>query len=353
MKQIIPLLMLCVPVGGMAQTEVTNYQPGVTIEGVTYYLPRTALRVVVETEKTVVTPGQLAKYAFRYLRMSDVPTESSTTYTIKNITVEPYGVPDESKVFSIELKGRTVAPLVSLTRDGILLSINTKKDETSLSAVPQNKPAAALPDPRQYMNQEILSAGSTAKMAELCAQRIYDTRESRGDLIQGEAANLPKDGNQLQIMIDQLDTQAAALESLFAGTRQTSTEYFVMDYIPMEKTQKDLLFRFSSVAGLVDDDDLSGAPVYISVQSAGSLPAYTENADSDKKKAKLEKGVRYSVPEREIVTVFDTDRQYVSTELSMSQFGNTEILGETLFNKKATTTVTFHQETGAIENIQQ
>ena len=78
----------------------------------------------------------------------------------------PYGVPDPQKVYSIQLKKRTVAPLVGLTSEGILLSINTDGEEEPLPAVPKGNDAPKRLNPRDYMNQEILSAGSNAKIAE-------------------------------------------------------------------------------------------------------------------------------------------------------------------------------------------
>ncbi len=337
-----------------AQTEVSAYQPGVTVEGVTYFLPTTALRITVETEETVITPGELNKYAFRYLRLQDVPTEAKTTWSIRSVKVESYGAPDKSKAYSIELKNRTIAPMVSLTRDGILLSINAEKQETFLPAPPQDVPAPSLPNARQYMNQEILSAGSTAKMAELCAQRIYDTRESRSDLIQGEASNTPKDGAQLQIMLDQLDAQTDALQQLFSGSVQTSTHYFCIDYLPTVETKKDVVFRFSPTTGVLDKDDLSGAPVYISITSLDNLPKSEENADTDKKKAKMDKGVYYNVPARESIVVFTADQQPLcTTEVSMGQFGYVEVLSDALFDKKTTTKVFLYQDTGGVQRVEQ
>lgn len=352
MKKTLLAACLTVPLPALAQTEVAPYQPGTTIDGVTYFLPRTALRVIVEAEKTVVTPGELNKYAFRYLRLKDVPTEVQTTWTIKRITMEPYGLPDMSKAYSIKLKGRTVAPLVSLTKDGILLSINTEKSENTLSPIPMGTPAAAVLNPRQYMNQEILSAGSTAKMAELCAQEIYDIRESRNELVRGQADNTPKDGAQLQLMLNQLDTQARALEQLFSGTTQTSTEVFAITYNPLRETAQDLLFRFSQMAGVVDQNDLSGSPVYISIRNTGNLPAPTINEEATRKKAKMEQGVYYNVPAREAVSIFDATTTYCTAEVSMAQFGNVEILSDVLFDKKTTTRVTFHQETGGLQRLE-
>ena len=336
-----------------AQTEVADFVPGSTLDGVNYFMPQTALRITVVAEKTVTTPGELNKYAFRYLRLNDVPTTTMTEWTIKNVTIEPYGVPDQKKAYNIKVKSKTVAPLVSLTHDGILLAINAEAQEETLPDLPQGTPAPTLPNPKQYMNQEILSAGSTAKMAELCAQEIYDIRESRNALVRGEADNTPKDGQQLQLMLGQLDTQAQALESLFSGTRQTSTEVFSLVYLPTQETERDILFRFSQITGVVDKDDLSGQPIYISIKNTGSLPQKQDNPEADKKKAKMEKGIYYNVPAREAVTVFDLNKTYQQIECSMGQFGYTEILSDVLFDKKITTKVTFYQENGAVKKLEQ
>ena len=66
------------------------------------------------------------------------------------------------------------------------------------------------------MNEDILSAGSSAKMAELCALEIYDIRDSKSLLNKGQADFMPKDGEQLRIMLANLETQENALMQLSA-----------------------------------------------------------------------------------------------------------------------------------------
>ncbi len=44
----------------LAQTEVTPFRPGVTTEGVCYFLPKTMFEVVVTAEKAVTKPGEFA-----------------------------------------------------------------------------------------------------------------------------------------------------------------------------------------------------------------------------------------------------------------------------------------------------
>lgn len=343
-------LALCT-LGAVAQTEVSPYVPGATVEGVTYYLPRTALRLVVVAEKQVYTHGEFSKYADRYLRLSQINQEPYTKWSIKSIDMVPYGVPDPQKVYSIQLKKRTVAPLVGLTSEGILLSINTDGEEEPLPAVPKGNDAPKRLNPRDYMNQEILSAGSNAKIAELTAEEIYDIRDSRTALIKGEADNMPKDGAQLKLMLDQLTMQETALTQLFKGTVDTSTEVFTIELTPAEFTDRMVLFRFSEKLGVVDNDDLSGEPVYLSLKNMNTLPQPVVDEKAAKKKGKMEEGVYYNVPERVAVSVFNASREFCKGEFPMGQFGHVEILSNVLFDKKTTTQVTFYPSNGAIKQL--
>lgn len=344
-------MLLAAGLGVQAQTEVTTFVPGSTLEGISYFLPRTAFRVTIKADKTVTKPGDFHKYAERYLHLNRVPTTESVRWEIKSITLEPYGVPDKTKAYSIKLRSKTVAPLVGLSRDGLLLSINTDADESTLPALPQASQDPAPADPRAYMTQEILAAGSVAKMAELCAQEIYDIRESRNALVRGEADNTPKDGAQLQLMLSQLAQQDQALTSLFAGTTHTTHEVFSMTYDPTQETARDILFRFSHKLGVLGQDDLAGDPIYISVKRTETLPATVVDEQVVKKKAKMEKGVYYNVPARGKLRVFDADKEYCTLETPMGQFGSVEILSNLLFDKKTNTKVTFFQNTGGTKDV--
>lgn len=355
MKRLIQLLIIQFSLftlqNASAQTVVDSFVPGSTVEGVTYFLPRTAFRITVIAEKTTTKPGDFYKYADRYLRLKNVPTEESVEWNLKSITLEPYGKPDPNKAFSIKLKSKTVAPLVGLSRDGIILSINCDADESFLPDLPKPEKGPAPDNPRSYMTQEIIAAGSTAKMAELCAQEIYDIRDSKNALIRGEADNTPKDGAQLKLMLDQLDKQAAALESLFSGTSQTDTEVFSLFFDPQQETNREVLFRFSKKLGVLDTDNLAGEPVTVSVKALETLPATVPSEETAKKQAKLTTGVYYNVPVRTKIKVTYGDKEFVNMETPMAQLGTVEILSNTLFDKKTTTQVTFFQETGGTKDI--
>ena len=348
---LIPILFSALSLTATAQTEVERFVPGSTLEGVAYYLPRTAFRVTVIAEKTTIRPGDFHKYADRYMRLQNVPTEESVQWNLKSITMEPFGKPDKDKAYSIKIKSKTVAPLVGLSRDGILLSINCDADESFLPDLPKPEKGQAPENPRSYMTQEILAAGSSAKMAELCAQEIYDIRESKNALIRGEAENTPKDGAQLKLMLDQLDKQASVLESLFSGISQTDTEVFSFFYDPQQETDRDVLFRFSQKLGVLDADNLAGEPVIISLKVMETIPTTVPSEETAKKRAKMEHGVYYNIPVRTKINITYNSQEYVNMETPMAQFGIVEILSSTLFDKKTNTQVTFFQTTGGTKDV--
>ncbi|MBQ5694399.1 MAG: DUF4831 family protein [Bacteroidaceae bacterium] len=340
----------------LAQTQVSKFVPGSTLEGVNYFLPRTAFRIVITTERTVVTPGKYHEYAYKFLRIVDTPIQASTTWCVKDIKIIPFSVPDNKKAYSIKLKGNTIAPMVSMTKDGILLGINAKVEETFLPETPRPRvltKAVTYDDVQKYMNRDMLQAGSDAKMAELVAQEIYDIRESRDALLRGEADNTPKDGQQLKLMLDGLEEQIKTLTSLFVGTKEVSEVTYVKDIVPNATTEKFVAFRFSKWSGMVDSDDMSGAPYYISIEKMGDLPEPSEDVKIAAQKGKMLTAVRYNVPARTKTKVYNAEKTFVEFEYPIAQFGYEEILSNVLFDKKATTSVTFFQHTGGIKNIKE
>ena len=154
-----------------AQTQISEYQPGVTPEGAVYFLPKTAIRINLLVEKTTYKPGDFAAYAQRYMRLNDVSMEPSTQHRIIHIQMIPEGVADSTKAFAIKFNAKTVAANVALSDDGRLLAINAEPAPAQplKPFVPAPRPKTI--NPRQLMNQEILSASSTAKMAELTADQ--------------------------------------------------------------------------------------------------------------------------------------------------------------------------------------
>ena len=338
--------------GSLAQTAISNYKPGLTSEGAVYYLPKTAIRITLQIEKTTYTPGEFCKYSEKYLRIKDVPSSPSTRYRLVSVHQEPFAVADTSKCFAIKYDARTSACNVRLSDDGILLAINMDvKSQSSPKATNHLKVAVETKSPKSYMSEEILSAGSTSKMAELTAQEIYEIRESRSMLAKGQADFMPKDGEQLRLMLQELETQDKALTSMFTGVTVSDTTTHTITYLVNKPVKRDVLFRFSSEFGLVDNDDLSGTPYYIYIED---LKTVDEPMPVDPKKAAKPQvsGVYVNVPGKMRSTIFDAKNQIVTNDFPAPQFGNVELLSGALFNKRYTSRLLLHPLSGAVEKLE-
>lgn len=348
------------PLTSSAQTVSSFYQPGVTAEGAVYFLPKTAVRVTVEVEKTTYTPGDLCQYAERYLRLRDVSPTPSVGYRITAIRQEPVAVADTTKRYAVKFDPRTSATNIRLSDDGVLVGINTEvrgeKQEVRDYTQPKNNsltshssPLTSKLNPRQFMSEDALAAGSTSKMAELIAQDIYEIRDSRNQLVRGQADNMPKDGEQLRLMLNQLNLQDRALTSLFAGTTVSDTTRHTFLIVPDKPMAREVLFRFSQKLGLVDVDDLAGVPYYINIEDLSTVPA-PEPVDP-KKKLKPVSGIFVNVPGRLRSVISDAQRQVIASEFPAGQFGNVELLSGSLFNKRYTTRLWLNPLSGAIERL--
>ena len=123
----------------------------------------------------------------------------------------------------------------------------------------------------------------------MAAKQSYRLRESRTDILTGEADNLPPDGEAMKLVITRLEEQEKTLAQLFTGTEQRETMYFDVVIVPEDELNKEVLFRFSSKLGILDADDLGGEPIYITLKAMERAPELDPKAAE--KQAKSPKGI--------------------------------------------------------------
>lgn len=348
MRKAVFFLSLLLSAGCLAQTEVAPFIPGSSSEGVAYFLPKTVLEVEVDVTKVKYIPGEFCKYAERYLRLTGISDTPDEYWEIRDIRVKPIGLPDPQNAYIIKLKDRTSAPMVELTEDGILKSINVepsgKKKTPAVPVIPAKKRLNA----RDFMTEEILMASSSAKMAELVAKEIYSIRESKNAIVRGQADNMPKDGESLKLMLANLEEQEQAMLDMFTGITEKENTTYTVRLTPNKNLTKEILFRFSKRLGVLGVNDLAGAPVYVTLTDLNTLPVSTEEKS---RKRKLD-GVVYNVPGKARVIIFDNRKTFYEGDVPVTQFGSTEILSDNLFNKKMNTKVTFNPVTGGLVKLE-
>lgn len=347
MKKLIIATGLLIATSAYAQTEVLT---GVTHGkdfGVVYALPKTQIEIEIKANKINYTPGDFSKYSDRYLRLTDISADPEEYWELTSIKVKPTGTPDTEKTYFVKLKDKTVAPLMELTQDGLVKSINVPYSQNKETKAATSAPAILKKaNPRDFLTEEILMASSTAKMAELVAKEIYNIRESKNALLRGQADNMPSDGAQLKIMLDNLNLQEEAMTEMFSGTRNKEEKTFTIRLTPDKELKNEIAFRFSKKLGVVANDDLAGVPYYINLQDLKSVSIPQEEG-----KKKSVEGIAYNVPGKALVTLTDGKKKIYEGEIPVTQFGIVEYLAPVLFNKNSTIKVYFDPVTGGLLKV--
>ncbi len=320
-------------------------------QGLTYSLPKTSLRIHLLIEKRQFTPGRLAAYAEKYMKLP-CRLEPETTYSIVGVDIEAVGVPDTAHLYNVPLNKRHTIFRLEQAPGGMLTAVNASAQPTTprraFSPAPRPKPLNAA----DYMDADVLAAASSAKMAELIAQDVYDIREARNQLTRGEADAMPADGAQLKLMMEGLNSQEEALMQVFRGTTTADTTETTIAFTPELPGGRHLLFRLSSHLGLTDVDDLGGAPFYVNIDDEHTLASLPTSAQTAQGKTADEAYLHVILPGRVKVTLTDEQgKALLQRELYAAQFGRTEALSNDLFGKRQTCHIHLSPVTGAIEDI--
>ncbi len=323
--------------------------------GVVYSLPKTSVVATLKIKKTIYKRGEFYQFANRYLDITPI-TDSRTEYSIEEIMIDNVGVANPDQSFMVVFNAKSVAPFVELTQDGLIAAINTDAEIDKMTEHILPASEAQPLDPRRFLAEDVLMAGSTAKQAELVSRQIFDLRRSKNDILIGEADNMPPDGEAYRIVMAQIDAQEKALTEMFTGS--TQTEYYLEEIkiIPEnEDIDRLVIGRFSRKLGLVEADNLAGEPIYLSLKSKS---ANTDNFMSDKDRASFEKklssGVVYNIPSKAQLIVEFKNNTIVNKEIDVVQYGTQDVLTKrALENKKQPIKVVFFPNIGAIKQILQ
>lgn len=321
--------------------------------GLIYSLPLTALRVEVTATRTVSKAGPYYQYSKKFIGTDKVVKADSEEWIINKVSITPYGVPDRENQYLMQLKPGATTYLC-VDEDGMLLAINRQVNLPATAGKGEEEFVSTLqlaPDNEflQYVNEDFLASQSSAKRAQMLSESLMEIRDSKISLTRGTADTMPTDGRQLELMLQSLEKQEAAITRAFTGYTTSETVTRVFTYLP-EDEGRITLFRMSDFAGFVESDDFSGRPVYLSVDliSEGQLPV---DVKGEEKKFPKD-GVAYCIPGVAKVRLALEDKTLWERELDMSQFGVIFGLNPALFSsKKEPSFAVFNPVTGALKEI--
>jgi len=341
--------------GASAQTSQKVSAGKANEYGLVYTLPSTAFDIYLEAELTEEHPGEFYNYARRHLGINDAITADTRSARLLSATIVPRGVADNNERWLAQFKNGTSA-YITLTPDNIPLGINAEGSaDANTVGIPAPRDAAPSPPEtpaaRQAVTQDMARSASASKRAELAAQRIFELRETRSDILSGQADNPPADGNAMKLVLDNLAAQEAALTAMFAGVTTTRTVVEKVSFAPDSTDATGIVIaRLSAVDGIIGSDNLAGAPVTLdfTVVEEGRLPLTEKGEEKTFPKG----GVAYRIPGRARVAVSYAGKTVAEGEYQVAQLGEVFGLNPALFtDKKEPYTVTFDTSTGAIVEL--
>ena len=350
-KSVITLaLSALVAMAGQAQQTQKLTASKLNDYGLIYTLPTTHLSIDVAAVKTVKKAGPFYKYAKKYLGVDIVIIAGRETSGIERITVTPFGVADKENEFLMTFKAGA-APYVIVDREGMPLAINKevtvaepkKREDASRTT------ADTQADAVNVFSEDMVAGESTMKRAEAAASKIFELRETRNDLVSGNADKMPPDGASLKLMLDELNRQERILTAMFVGTPTTEIVTAQFDYVPADAVSKEVIFRVSDYDGIVDRNDLGGDPVYLTltVDQRGELPV----DEKGEVKRVPKDAVMYCIPGKATVSISYKGKQYAKRSVQVSQLGVQFGLNPKAFvDKKSPAYVEDYPETGAIKD---
>ncbi len=335
----------------------------VFVEGVTYSLPRTGIRVYVKATRENFVPGPYAGYAEQLLGLKNVKTRPETKWNITEVRIDAFYEPDPAQVYKAM---GDAAYQLNLTSDGRIIGINLPNVAVQPMPYKTNKvievPDAMddfsfdnLTDTPFYLpgdstnNFRPIRVGADKKAAE-AAKRILETRMYRYDISTGMLEDLPPDGEAYKTTLEELKKMEKDYLSLFAGRTTQKEDIFSFDYVPLKANGKgEVIFRVSDENGVVPAGDLSGKPVMIEFEIEKSLiDKYTALSKSDNPDAG-ESGLYYRMPAMATVKIINDMKTVSTARLPIAQFGVVAPLPEDIVQDGYQ--VKYHAETGAIKSI--
>lgn len=357
-KKLLSILLLGVLAGApaVAQTSSKLTATKASEYGLIYTLPLTAFEVTIAVEKTVKTPGEFYQYARKYLN-ADPIMKPSTSWRIAEAVITPVAIADEEERYLATFKGGN-GTFMMVSDSNFPLSVNDEGYEAlvELTELPEAVKAEPTvlqkPIAQQAITPEMIQSRSSAKKAELAADKIYELRNNRNEIISGQADAMPSDGAAMKLALDQFSGQEEALTAMFLGTVQKSVEVRTFTvYVPEEDEQgRMVVARLSATEGLVDASDLSGDPIYIEITpiTRGELPVNEKGVAKTFPKG----GVAYRIPGAASVTLSFDDKTLAEGEFDVAQYGVVFGLDPGLFtDKREPAYLHFNPLTGAVREL--
>lgn len=332
-------------IGGMAQKTANAYPvtDGVKPGSYIYSLPLTTLKFKVKVAHLSFKSGPYAQFAQKYLGINEVEPSNKELYQILSLTSGTIEEADSQNLYALETAPGTDVSFLELTNQGLIIPTSFVT-QAPYQPIPTKEMRIAPPytdlgaDPSIYkekatffsdvkmdtsfvkvpVQKSMLVEKSPETRASDAANFIFTLRKRRIDLISGDIDNVFNNGEALKVALNEIARLEKEYLSLFIGKTYVDSLTYHFDYTPSGNGKSSaILFRFSENKGVVAENDLSGRPVMVEVNSNNTIQQLPASINDKGKEAVIV--ARY--PEVCTVKIIDGKETLYHSKTAISQAG--------------------------------
>ena len=351
------------------------------LNGVFYSLPKTAISVEVTVYKTYKIKGPYSIYANKYLSLSNIINENSVSYSLDEIKMNSYSIPDPDQYYFVEsAKGckKKNPLLLELTEAGFINSINRsselKATSNTLSSSFEANEEFTQPVNQFSVNMNIAETFDTIiekvildtitiekkvlkkkfvektleQKAKEAADFIMLVKESNFNLLNGYSeVNYSKES--LEYMNEELKKTETEYLNLFTGITVKHQLKYYFTYIPdfYGNSIELPLFSFSEKEGVTDTSSSKGESVYLSVNRSGNTNLISDFIDKKTNIKQKTHSFYYRIPEYGKFSAIYKGKEKAEANILINQFG---AISELPANKNLK--ILFYPNSGAIKSVE-
>ena len=253
---------------------------------VVYSLPQTNLTFDVDVVCETFHAGPYAAYASKFLGI-EARTEDAVTYSLEKVVLTPFVEADNSARFSVNVPSAFKSTMLTLSTTGLVSLAGADPASPSVWRFPaatrgdfSDKGVSSnlsVESATLYHNagdgfdsfavqQSIVVEKSLEKKAKEAADMIFKLREYRVAIITGDT-DMTYDGEAMGSAVAEMTRLEKQYMAMFVGYSDYSTQSMRYEVIPAASQSRQTIpaFRISESAGLVAQDDPSGAPVMVEI----------------------------------------------------------------------------------------
>lgn len=366
----------------------------VTIDGyqLIYSLPKNYIEVSLHVNRLVQIPGPYAKYAEKFLNITEgVIVTDATYYEIQEANFRRLSRPDSLMHYVLTYEGFGALPALQLTTDGLIKACNVshevvweqaaeayqipivqepeapfftdlgvipfieEKTETLYKMVPTDSTPRRVP----YDNTKVIPT-SEEHNAKEASDFIRKLRKRRLKLLIGlKDETFPVEGEAMKIMVTELENLEKKYLELFVGKTVQQTLIYRFNFEPEADVQAEqqivgwfsLTNGFSATKPDLRKNDFK--PLIMQANRLGIVPEVNiqQMNNSGKSPVAIKHGLYYRIPTWVNISLSFTDKVLLSQKMLIAQRGAVATLPADYLNQ-GNIEVEFYPDLGSIKRIQ-